>query len=292
MGQEQHAHRLLNGRVSRSCRGRLPICVRRAYSLREHDAFGLHQIETPPPVQSPLGILRRLAAKTGLLGRRNCDRRDQRRLRRSCRLGPTRLPPADGFRAVELSASPAPHTCGFRPLCLARHPLLPQCARQRHPAGHRCKASAWRGRALAPAVAPACLREDPAYGPRALRRGIDRSRRPYRPGRRLDHAAGRPLGRNGSRARAHTCRFRRGDRGRIQHTAGGHRIRDRGNEPDLRVSRKRTRSDRSHIVWPRGPEPLRQLHLFRHQLDDGERRQRFPAHSRLRNRRRASWRRL
>lgn len=175
--------------------------------------------------QGPMGLLRRLAAETRLLGRGHRGRDHQRRLRQFRRLGAARVSRTDGERSMGLPAAASDDAGRLRALGLARHPLLSECARQRHFAGDRRARTPWSAGPCEAPVAAACLRKNPADGARSFRWGLDRARRADGPGRRLDHARGRPLGRHGAGARPDPSRLRRRHRGRLQHAACRHCLR-------------------------------------------------------------------
>ncbi len=176
----------------------------------------------------------------------------------------TRLRAADRPLALCLFGGDARR---LRAVGLPDQPLFPEFARQRHSAGDRRAPFGQPNPARAAGVVAGRGRQNPADAARLVVRRLGRPRRPDRSGRRLDHVLRRPHvaappARAGSRRRGRRrCR-------RLQHAAGRHRVRHRGDEPQLRGPRQRPHHLGGHRRRSDHPRPRRRLYLFRPHHDD------------------------
>ena len=140
-------------------------------------------------------------------------------------------------------------------------PVLPRLGRQRHSAGDRGTAgraghtgraglaAAGRGQSRAPAAGAAVRR-------------LDRPRGTHRAGGCQHHVRGRPPV-AAPAVRPDPGRRRRRCRRRVQHAAGRHRVRHRGDEPVFRGAHQRRDPGHGDRRRPHLAGPAGRLHLFR-----------------------------
>ena len=176
---------------------------------------------------------------------------------------PVRLCAAAGQVALRRARG---HAARLHALGVSDHPAVPERAGQRHSAGDRRTASDRPDGARAPGLDPHRDRKGDPHPVRSAVRRLRRPRRTDRSGRRFHHVRARPRLATPA-ARPDPGRRGRRRRGRLQHAAGRHRLRHRGDEPRLRDAYQQPHHCGGHRGRPDLARAGGQLHLFRQQRD-------------------------